>query len=92
MFSKMGIPFTDLPRTGSVERWRATDTLSLEWTIRGRSRRWTTGSAMMSDAGNTSIGFGGRTVLFVLTAMGSESLGRCPMDCCGVEAVMGVYR
>ena len=88
---EMGTPFTDLPGAGRVNAWRAAGVRFLEWTIRGRSKRWTTGSVTMRSAGNTSIGFAGRTALFVPTAIWPVSLGRCPMDCCGVEAVTGVH-
>ena len=88
---EMGTPFTDLLGAGSVEWWRATGAPFLEWTIRGRSRRWTTGSVTMPDAGTMSIGFAGRTALFALTAVEQAIRGRCLMDCCGVEAVMGVH-
>ena len=87
----MGTPFTDLPGSGSVERWRTTDARFLEWTIRGRSRRWTTGFVTMPDAGSMSIGFAGRTALFAPTAGEQAIRGRCLMDCCGAEAVMDVH-
>src|SRR5664279_2798714 len=53
IFRQMGIPFTDLTGSGSVNGWRATSAdLFLASIIRGRSKRWTPGSAMMSDVGN----------------------------------------
>lgn len=88
---KMGTPFTDLAGAGSVEGWEASDSLFLESTIRGRSRRWTPGFTMTLNARHTFTGFGGRTALFVPTAMRQTSPGRCQTDCCGVEVVMGVH-
>ena len=87
----MGIPFTDLHGAGNVEGWRTNVGLFLEAIIRGRSRRWTTGSVMMRDAVSISTSFDGRTALFVLTAREPGNRGRCPMDCCGVGVVTGVH-
>ena len=87
----MGIPFTDLLRAGSMKRWRATDAPFLDWTIRGRSKRWTTASAKSADAGSRSAGFGGRAALSVLTVRGLGNRGKCPMDYCGAGVVMDVH-
>ena len=73
--NKVGIPFTDLWRGGSVKGWNARDILSPGLITRGHSRRWTTGSATMPDVGSTSSGCAGRTGLPALAAEWRGSRG-----------------
>jgi hypothetical protein len=80
---KLGIPFTPVGGDDSLMGWTArqilcamaADAPSPGLIIRGRFRRWMSGSGATPDAGTISIGCVGRTGLLAHTADGLESRG-----------------
>ena len=75
ILKKMGIPFTDLAEAITVRGWRPLDIRFEGQTIRGRSKRWKSGSVMTQHAGSIFAGYDGRTGLSVRIAWRSGSLG-----------------
>ena len=71
----MGIPFTQVRETGSLEGWKMRCGRCRGLITRGRFKRWTTGSTARRDAGTMSGGCAGRTGLFVGDAGRSGSPG-----------------
>ena len=75
IFGQMGIPFTDLAEAVTVRGWKPIDIRFEGWTIRGRSKRWKSGSVMTQHAGSIFAGCDGQTGLSVRIAWRSGSLG-----------------
>ncbi len=95
---KMGIPFTHVDTSDSVEGWKARDIPSLG-DIRslglitlGRFRSSTRGLAAKRRAVSISGGFAGRMALSAPTARPWASRGECRAACCAVEPAIGRYR
>ncbi len=98
LWSKMGIPFTHVDTSDSVEGWKARDIPSLG-DIRslglitlGRFRSSTRGLAAKRRAVSISGGFAGRMALSAPTARPWASRGECRAACCAVEPAIGRYR
>ena len=72
---KMGIPFTDLAEGVTVMGWQPIDIRFAGQTIRGRFKRWRSGSAMTQHAGSIFAGYDGQTGLSVRIARRSGNLG-----------------
>ena len=97
-FCGMGIPFTHVDTSDSVEGWKARDIPSLG-DIRslglitlGRFRSSTRGLAAKRRAVSISGGFAGRMALSAPTARPWASRGECRAACCAVEPAIGRYR
>ncbi len=97
-FDEMGIPFTHVDTSDSVEGWKARDIPSLG-DIRslglitlGRFRSSTRGLAAKRRAVSISGGFAGRMALSAPTARPWASRGECRAACCAVEPAIGRYR
>ncbi len=95
---QMGIPFTHVDTSDSVEGWKARDIPSLG-DIRslglitlGRFRSSTRGLAAKRRAVSISGGFAGRMALSAPTARPWASRGECRAACCAVEPAIGRYR
>jgi hypothetical protein len=72
---EMGIPFTDLAEGVTVMGWQPIDIRFAGQTIRGRFKRWRSGSAMTQHAGSIFAGYDGQTGLSVRIARRSGNLG-----------------
>ncbi len=98
LLPEMGIPFTHVDTSDSVEGWKARDIPSLG-DIRslglitlGRFRSSTRGLAAKRRAVSISGGFAGRMALSAPTARPWASRGECRAACCAVEPAIGRYR